>query len=359
MSKFVAGGAETTAMRLIEALHGNAHEFVAVAVKGGGELAGPLRQIDAVVYDGLAKFKCDPLGPCRLARIIRRHKIDAVICITAPRDALFYSTLAPILACRCIPTICWCHSRPEGQSGNFVPRLRRYRKMGLLQSVVCITRAQRRMLVDLGLSRRHTPLIRNGVDTAAFTDAKPADLGAPAGCKTIVQVANVMSDKDFETLIAAGRLLRRKRDDFRIVLAGRRTDSPEMLARIKDADLSDTIICAGHRDDIPGVLAAADAFVLSTKGEVSSIAVLEAFASDTPVAVSDIPAFDEMLIDGQEGLLAAPGDPQGLADAMEKLLDDKSLTAKLTANARRRLEQYELAEMVRRFDRLLRGITRQ
>ncbi len=356
MSKFVAGGAETTALRLIGALHGKAHEFVVAAVKGGGELAGPLGATGATVYDSLAKFKHDPLGPWRLARIIRRHKIDAVICITAPRDALFYSTLAPILACRCIPTICWCHSRPEGQSGNFVPRLRRYRKLGLLQGVVCITRAQRRMLVDLGLPRRHTPLIRNGVDTEAFADVKPTDIGIPAGSKAVVQVANVMPDKDFDTLIAAGGLLRQKRDVFRIVLVGRRTDSTEMLAKIEDADLGDAIICAGHRDDIPGVLAAADAFVLSTKGEVSSIAVHEAFAAGVPVAVSDIPAFNEMLIDGVEGLRAAAGDPQSLAEAIEKLLGDETLATELTANARRRLEQYELATMIQRFDRLLRGI---
>jgi glycosyltransferase involved in cell wall biosynthesis len=213
------------------------------------------------------------------------------------------------------------------------------------------------MLVELGLPRRHAPLIRNGVDTAALADAKPAGLGVPDGVRTIVQVANVMPDKDFDTLIAAGRLLKQKRDDFQIMLAGRGTDSCEMIAQIRDADLSGTIIAAGHRDDIPEVLAAADVCVLSTRGEVSSIAVLEAFAAGTPVVVSDIPAFDEMLMDGVEGLRAAPGDPQALAEAIEKLLDDETLATQLTANASRRLAQYELSTMIQRFDRLLRGIS--
>ena len=356
MSKFVAGGAETTALRLIDALQDDGYEFVAAAVKGGGELAGPLGQTGAVVYDSLAKFKHDPLGPWRLARIIRRHKIDVIVCVTAPRDALFYSTLAPILACRCIPTICWCHSRPEGQSGNFAPRLTRYRKLGLLQAVVCITGLQRRLLVARGLPRRHVPLIRNGIDPARFVGVGPADLGVPSGVKTIVQIANIMPDKDFDTLIAAAGRLKSKRDDFRLVLVGRDTDSAELAAKISAANLGDAIITAGHRDDIPAVLAATDVFVLSTKGEVSSIAVLEAFASDTPVIVSDIPAFDEMLIDGQEGLRAAAGDCQGLADAIEKLLDDETLASQLTTNARQRLKQYELSTMAQRFDRLLRSI---
>jgi glycosyltransferase involved in cell wall biosynthesis len=358
MSKFVAGGAETTALRLIGALHGKDCEFVAAAVKGGGELAGPLRNTGAAVYDGLTHFKRDPLGLWRLARIIRRHRIEAVICVTAPRDALFYSTLAPLLAGRCIPRICWCHSRPEGQSGNFVPRLARYRKLGLLSAVVCITRQQRRMLVDRGLTMGRLPLIRNGIDPNPLTEANPLHFGVEPGVKIIVQIANVMPDKDFATLISAGGLLKQKRDDFRIVLVGRDTDSPEITAQINSGGLSDTIITSGHSDDIPGVLAAADVFVLSTKGEVSSIATLEAFAAGVPATVSDIPAFDEMLTDRVEGLRAAPGDPAALADAISKLLDDQSLTAKLTTNARQRLKQYDLSTMAQRFDRLLKVMAR-
>jgi glycosyltransferase involved in cell wall biosynthesis len=356
MSKFVAGGAETTALRLIDALGGSAHEFVVVAVKGGGELADQLRRTGATVYDGLARFKRDPFGLWRLARIIRRHQTDAVICLTVPRDALFYATLAPLLAFRCIPRICWCHSRPDGQSGNFVPRLRRYQRMGLLHSVICITRGQRRMLVEGGLLPRHLPVIHNGLDVVPFANARPVDLGVDPGVKTIVQIANVMPDKDFATLLAAAGVLKQRREDFRIVLVGRGTDSPEMVAGIAAAGLTGTVIGAGHRDDIPGVLAAADLFVLSTHGEVSSIATLEAFAAGVPAVVSDIPAFDEMLIDGQEGLRAAEGDPASLAGAIDTLLNDPSLAAKLTANARLRLGQYELSTMVRRFDRLLRAM---
>ena len=47
MSKFVAGGAETTALRLIAALEAGGHEFVVAAVKGGGELADELRRTGA------------------------------------------------------------------------------------------------------------------------------------------------------------------------------------------------------------------------------------------------------------------------------------------------------------------------
>ncbi len=165
-----------------------------------------------------------------------------------------------------------------------------------------------------------------------------------------------MPDKDFATLLAAAGVLRRERDDFRIVLVGRGTDSPETIASIDEADLTGTVIPAGHRDDIPGVLAAADMFVLSTRGEVSSIATLEAFAAGVPAVVSDIPAFDEILTDGQEGLRAAANDPAALADAINTLLNDPSLAATLTANARKRLDQYELSTMVQRFDRLLRAI---
>ena len=82
MSKFVAGGAETTALRLIDAMQGRGgYEFVAAAVKGGGELTGQLRRTGAVIYDGIARFRGDPVGLWRMARIIRRHRIDVIVCV--------------------------------------------------------------------------------------------------------------------------------------------------------------------------------------------------------------------------------------------------------------------------------------
>jgi len=357
MSKFVAGGAETTALRLIDALQGKqGYEFVAVAVKGGGELAERIRRTGVETHDGIARFRGDPVGLWRMAGIIRRRRIDAVICVAAPRDALFYTAMAPPMACRCVPRICWCHSYPAGHAGNFVPTLRRYRKLGLIGPVVCISRSQRRALAAGGLGGRGLPVIRNGVDVESFT-ADPVDLGTEPGRKTIVQVANAVPDKDHATILQAAKCLRDERSDFQLVLVGRRTDWPEMISAIADAGLADTVIAAGYRQDVPGILASADLFVLSTHLEVSSVATLEAFAAGVPAVVSDIPAFDEMLVDGQEGLRVPPGDARAFADAMDKLLGDPQLASELTARARKRLKQYELPTMVRRFDRLLRCVT--
>jgi len=387
--KFVAGGAETTALELVRALEGRGHEFTVVSVQRGGVLGAAFTQAAARVYEGVAKFRRDPLGLWRVARIIRRHRIELVLCVSTARDAMFYSFLSPAAALRRLPRICWCTSRPGGQAGRFVKALRRYRRLGLLNAIVCISRLQRRMMVDRGLGRRHLPLIRNGVDIERIALAAPTTLPLPAGKRIIVQVANITPDKDYATLITAAGLLRQRRDDFHLVLVGRGTDSPEICQAVRDAGLSGggdagnatdrkevpvkkesppasyesflnpAVTLAGHRDDVPGILAAADLFVLATRGEVSSIAVQESFGAGVAVIVSDIPAFDEMLTDGCEGLRVAPGDPQALADAIGRLLDDGELCAELAARARRRVRQFTQDRMAACFDRLFHCVARE
>jgi len=358
LCRFVAGGAETTALELVRRLEGRGYEFTVVSVGGGGVLRPAFVRTGADVRDGIAAWRFDPLALFRLARIVRRGRPDVVVCISVPRNAMFYSFIAPAVALRRVPRICWCKSRPGGQSGSFVGALKWYRRLGLLGPIVCASRLQRRMMVERGLGRRHLPLIRNGVDLAKFSPPAPTGLPLPPGKKTIVQVANVLPDKDHATLISAAGMLRRRRDDFHLLLVGRGTDSPEMADAVDHAGLSGAVTLAGHRDDVPAILGAADLFVLSTRGEVSSVSALEAMAAGVPAIVSDIPAFDELIVDGRHGLRVAPGDSEALTDAMDRLLDDDELRSRLIAGASRQAGRFSLARMAGCFDRLFRRVVR-
>ena len=357
--EMLTGGAEVTALELIRALHGRGCDFVVAALHAGGELRDAFLATGAAVYDGLARFRFDPLGPVRVARLARRHDVDAVVVVDVARNALFHGLLGAALARRKLPALCWCNSRPDGQSGRFVWQLKTYRALGLLSGILCTSRLQRRMLVQCGLPRSRMPLLRNGVDLGRFAGAARTTLALPAGKKIIVHVANVMPDKDFATLLAAAELLARRGSDFHLVLVGRGTDSPDMLGQLQRRGIEPFVTAAGRRDDVPGILAAADALLLSSRREVFNVATIEAMAAGLPVVVSDIPAFDEMFVHGREGLKFPPGNPAALADAVEQLLDDESLRRRLAQAARRRAERFSQAAMAHSFRRLIASVTRQ
>ena len=82
-------------------------------------------------------------------------------------------------------------------------------------------------------------------------------------------------------------------------------------------------------------------------------------ASGLPVVVSDLPAIDEFLSDGQEGLKVPPGDPAALAEALARLLDDQALRQRLGAAGRLKAERLDTIRMASRFRRLLGVLSRR
>ena len=162
-----------------------------------------------------------------------------------------------------------------------------------------------------------------------------------------------MPDKDPLTLLRAAGVLAARRDDFHVALAGRDTNSPAMARAVRAASADGVVSLGGPCSDVAGLLASADVFVLSTRGEVFSVATLEAMAAGRPVIVSDIPAFDEMFTAGVEGLKGRPGDPAALADAIERVLDDAALAEALGDAAQRRAERFSRRRMADEFLRLL------
>jgi len=357
LCELIDGGAEVTALRLVRAL-GPRHQFTVAAIKPGGPLRDAFAQAGAAVFDGLAKVRFDPVGPFRVARLVRSRDIETVVIVDVPRNAMFHGLAGAALSCRRPAKVCWCKSIPGGQSGRFVPELRAYRKLGWLDWTVCTSQHQLRMLAQAGLSAERTSVIYNGVEPCP-TGAHEARAPRVAGKTAIVHVANLMPDKDFDTLLAAARCLADSRDDFELLLVGRGTDGPGLAGRIAEAGLEGIVTPLGRRGDVREILAGAGLFVLSTHSEVCSVATLEAMSAGLAVVVSDIPAFEETFTQGCEGLKVRAGDAGAMAEALAGLLDDPAARARMGQAGRRRAEDFSLSRMAGEFDCLLRSLRKR
>jgi glycosyltransferase involved in cell wall biosynthesis len=122
-------------------------------------------------------------------------------------------------------------------------------------------------------------------------------------------------------------------------LAGEGADRAALEARATVLGVADRVRFLGHRDDVPDLLAACDVFALPSLFEGSSLAVLEAMAAGKPVLSCAVGGTDELIDDGEDGLLAAPADAAALAAALRRLLGDPALCAALGRRARERVER--------------------
>ena len=113
----------------------------------------------------------------------------------------------------------------------------------------------------------------------------------------------------------------------------------------------------GQRADVSDLLAGFDVFVLSSNTEGMSIALLEAMAAGCPIVVTAVGGNVELIKHMQTGLIVPPNDESALRTAIQRLLADPVLAARLGAAARAVAEKYYgVKNMVGRYEELWRRL---
>lgn len=191
--------------------------------------------------------------------------------------------------------------------------------------------------------------VPNGVDTAQFCPAgkaaQPAHTPAHDPVRTVVHVGRLAPDKNLALLIDALALLD---TPVRLVLAGGGPLRGELEAHARARGVAVEFLGPVAHERLPALLAAADLFVLCSLSEGHPKALLEAMSCGLPCVGSDVPGTRDVIRHEQTGLLCALS-AGALAAAVQRILDDPSLAARLGAAARAYIvESYELGVLLAR-----------
>ncbi|HEX3013184.1 MAG TPA: glycosyltransferase [Methanobacterium sp.] len=151
----------------------------------------------------------------------------------------------------------------------------------------------------------------------------------------VLFVGNLVWQKGVEYLIRAKEFMK---VDAEIVIVG---DGPllEELKAIVEFEKMEGITFTGARTDIEKIMPAADVVVVPSVSESFGIVVLEAMASGKPVIATNVGGIPEV-VNKETGVLVNPEDPVGLAEAIDKILEDKELKEKMGKTAREQVMKY-------------------
>lgn len=138
--------------------------------------------------------------------------------------------------------------------------------------------------------------------------------------RLLLTVGRLTEQKAHGDLIDAFRLVRSRRDDVELLIAGRGDLEDELRRSVADLDLADVVHVPGMRHDVRSLMRAADAFVMSSRWEGLPVALLEAMEAGLPVASTDVGDIPEVLRRGA-GVLVPPGAPDELARAIDDVLE--------------------------------------
>jgi glycosyltransferase involved in cell wall biosynthesis len=205
--------------------------------------------------------------------------------------------------------------------------------------IVAVSPADRMRMIELeGIPPDKVVFIPNGIpDTVPGNRERVRRALRVGPAETVVgTVCGLRREKDLPTALRALGRVSAHRPEVRFVVVG---DGPERapLERLAD-DLGVRAIFVGHRPNtqVPGLLAAMDVVVLSSRFEGMPLAVLEWMAAGKAIVASRVGGIPSILADGKEALLVTPGDEAAFAAAIDRLLGDPLERHRLGAAAQRR-----------------------
>ncbi len=350
------GGAERALVALATSLDRRRWRPSVVALDGEGALAGPLREAGIAVEC----LDVDRQRPARavlaLAGALRRFEPRLV------QSFLFHANVAAKLASPLA-------RRPWVVGGlRVAERQRRWHltldrlTSRLATGSVCVSEGVRRFSVEVGkLDPDRLVVIPNGVDPAPFDRVEAVDrgsIGIPPGATLALYVGRLDPQKGLNVLLDAASKLIPSRPEWHLALVGDGPEGDALDSRIEsDPLLKGRVHRLGRRDDVPGLLKAADLLVLPSLWEGMPNVVLEAMASKVAVVGTSVEGTEDLVVPGQTGWLVPPGNPDSLAEALLDAAANPARLRRYGEAARDRVEAaFTPARVVEAYDRLWAGV---
>lgn len=222
---------------------------------------------------------------------------------------------------------------------------------------VCVSQAVATFSIRRSwLKTAKVSVIPNGVDFDRFANATPIDrvtFGFSQAAPLVLFVGRLDPQKaPFVLLEAFARLIDRHAD-WQLLFVGDGPLRDDMQRWIVQRKLESSIRLVGWRADVPGLLKSADALALPSLWEGMPNIVLESMAAGLPVVVSHVEGTDELIRDGETGLLVTPGSVEELEQKIEKvLLSGESLTSLSKSSQHTVLKDFTIESMVEKYEQL-------
>lgn len=200
--------------------------------------------------------------------------------------------------------------------------------------------------IELDLFRPATSRTKNNIRKKWNIDQRAAVIGI---------VSKLWEGKGHVLLLEAFKELKKEMKDAFLVIVGE-GDLYDKLVRIANRNgLSDSVLFTGFQLDVSEIIATFDVAVLPSFFEGMGRVLLESMAMGKPVVASRVGGIPDLVEHGVNGLLVTPGDTQELADALQKILNDKKLAQRLGKVGQKRVkEQFSADVMVQSIEKVYR-----
>ena len=370
------GGPALHVAYLSEGLAERGYETTLVAgslARGEGSMAyvAEERGVQVVKLDALSREISplrDTVAVFRLSRMIRRLRPQILHTHTAKAGAV--GRIAALLAGDAAPPIVVHTFHGHVLRGYFGPvtttafRLLERWLARRTTRLIAVGPQVRDDLVALGVApAERFAVVRLGIEledrTAAGEEraAVRERLGITNDRFVVGWVGRMTGVKRADDVLEAFRLLRVRVPRALLCMIGDGPDREHIEAQAHELGVIRDCLFLGYQHDVAPYYGAMDAFLLPSANEGTPVVVMEALSAGLPVVATRVGGIPDVVAEGEDSFLAAPGDTEQLAAYLVELADDPELRARLGAAGRARvLPRYAVSRLVDDMDDLYREL---
>ena len=289
----------------------------------------PFPRLDLELVPGLKAF----FG--QLKKILRENDINLIHIHGAPELILLTRMVA-----RKIPIIFTVHGfhgpRKDWDYLGCAKLCNRY-----ASEVIAVAGAEEEILLKKGIRPALIRTIHNGVpDPRKLDFAKPAAIAEVQGDKLIIgAIARLETTKGINFLLDAFAALRDKFTHIHLIIVGSGSKEKELREQAKNLKISTQVTFTGYQKNVHDYLHHYDVFTIPSLHEAHPLVLMEGMGHEKPIIATTVGGIPEVVRDGENGLLVPPSDAGILAQALERLIADAGLRARLGEKARATYEE--------------------
>lgn len=213
-----------------------------------------------------------------------------------------------------------------------------------VKRILCVSDAIRAITAHALRRPEVLRTVHSGIDAARFGAGADGRLhqalGLDAGVQLVGNVAALAPHKDLFTFIRMAALLHARMPQVRFVLIGEGELRVKLEREIASYGLTGIVYLTGFRKDVERLLPELDVMAMTSRTEGLGTSILDAFAARVPVVATAAGGIPELVEDGVTGLLCPVADEGKLAAAVERLLQEADVRARLVEGAGRRLQGF-------------------
>lgn len=313
-------GGEQQLLYLVKGLKEREHTSSVICQPGSPlEDAVKKAEIDAIPIK--MRSEIDILAAWKIGRFLRRGKYDILHAHTSHAHSIgllarFFGKAKAMVVSRRVD----------------FPIRSRLKYNSFAVHYIAVSEAIKRVMAEGGISPQKIDVVRSCIDLDRLDNAVISDVRAEFGIgKDIIIIGNIAHMADHKGqiyLIRAANIIKNKYQNIKFIIVGDGGLRSRLELEAHKLGLNDILIFTGFRKDVISILASFDIFAFPSHLEGLGTSLLDAMAKRKPIVSTFAGGIPEVVENGVNGILVPPKDPESLAIALTRLIEDRELRTK-------------------------------